>query len=164
MFIMGFKIDISRISLSAKSTYMTFEKVGMYFTSLGVCLYLSCSDSAGTKCRSSCRVSLRETSRRLRPRSARRRWEGWSGIRCSCVSLCCTRSILWWICFNSQTELLYFSSFLAAQQVEASTILRAGRCQGPTLRGVTGSRYLHYVARLFQSRPAPTAQEQFEQP
>ena len=25
-------------------------------------------------------------------------------------------------------------------------------------------KYLHYVARLFQSRPAPTAQEQFEQP
>ena len=25
-------------------------------------------------------------------------------------------------------------------------------------------RYLHYVARLFQSRPAPTAQETFEQP
>lgn len=71
--------------------------------------------------------------------------------------------------FNSQTELLYKSSFLAAQQSRSinytkTTCLLQGWPMPETLRGVTGPRYLHYVARLFQSRPAPTAQEQFEQP
>ena len=92
MFIMGFKIDISRISLSAKSTYMTFEKGWRLFHFAWFLfvsqLFLFSRNKVQVILQGLPEGNVKETETEKCAETVR--GVGF-GIRCSCVGLCCAR-------------------------------------------------------------------------